>query len=45
MTGLEVAVVVIIAIGVLVVGFGIGILVARPLARWLARDDEEPHDL
>jgi hypothetical protein len=35
----------IIAIAVLAIGFGIGMLVARPLARWLGRDDEEPHDV
>jgi hypothetical protein len=35
----------IIAVAVLAIGFGIGMLVARPLARWLGRDDEEPHDV
>jgi hypothetical protein len=35
----------VIAFAVLAIGFGIGILVARPLARWLARDDEEPDDV
>ena len=35
----------IIAIAVLAIGFGVGMLVARPLARWAARDDEEPDDV
>jgi uncharacterized membrane-anchored protein YhcB (DUF1043 family) len=34
----------IIAIVALVIGLGIGILVARPLDRWVARHDEEPDD-
>jgi type IV secretory pathway TrbD component len=43
--GLSIVAIGIIAIVVLAVGFGIGILVARPLARWLGRDDEERHDV
>jgi uncharacterized protein YneF (UPF0154 family) len=45
MTFIEVALVVVIAMIVLVFGFWIGMLVARPLARRLNRDDEEPDDV
>lgn len=38
-------IVALIATTVLAIGFGIGMLVARPIARWLARDDEERHDV
>jgi uncharacterized membrane-anchored protein YhcB (DUF1043 family) len=34
----------IIAIVALAIGLAIGILVARPLDRWVARHDEEPDD-
>jgi hypothetical protein len=36
--------IVIIAVVVLAIGLGIGMLVARPLDRWIARDDEESDD-
>jgi hypothetical protein len=38
-------IVALIVIVVLALGFGIGMLVAGPLSRWLDRDDEEPHDV
>jgi hypothetical protein len=44
LTAVEILIVVVIAAIVLALGFGVGMLVARPLGRWLARDDEEPHD-
>jgi hypothetical protein len=43
--GLSIVAIGIIAIVVLALGFLIGMLVARPLARWANRDDEEHDDL
>jgi hypothetical protein len=45
MTVIEVALVLVVALIVLVFGFWVGMLVARPLARRLNRDDEEPDDV
>jgi hypothetical protein len=44
MTILAIILVAGIAVLVLAAGIAIGMLVARPLGRWLDRDDEEPHD-
>jgi uncharacterized membrane-anchored protein YhcB (DUF1043 family) len=44
MTILMIAIIAIIAIVALAIGLVIGILVARPLDRWVARHDEEPDD-
>jgi cation transporter-like permease len=43
--GASIVAIAIIAIVVLALGFLIGMLVARPLARWANRDDEEPDDV
>jgi hypothetical protein len=44
MTVLTIILVAGIAVLVLAAGIAIGMLVARPLSRWLDRDDEEHHD-
>ena len=41
---MEFAVIAIIAAAVLVLGFGIGMLVAPRIGRWGENDDEEPRD-
>jgi uncharacterized membrane-anchored protein YhcB (DUF1043 family) len=40
----EIAVFLVAAVGLLVVGVAIGMLVAPRLTRWTERDDEEPND-
>ena len=45
MTIVEILLILVIALIVLVFGFWVGMLVARPLARRLNRDDEEPDDV
>jgi hypothetical protein len=45
MTILELLLVAVIATAVLALGIGVGMLLARPIARWAARDDEERHDV
>jgi hypothetical protein len=41
---IEVAIVLALALGVLVAGIRIGILVAPVITRWTERADEEPND-